>query len=96
MVNGKSVIENLEFADYDSLDDSCEDYAWLITKGGPYHAAWEQYRKDRDLRALVDAVAQAYATDRGYAHLAAAISGQTNVAQAIDEARQEASTKATP
>ena len=27
VVNGKSVIENLEFADYDSLADSCRDYA---------------------------------------------------------------------
>jgi flagellar protein FlgJ len=32
VVNGKSVIENLEFADYDSLDDSCRDYAWLISR----------------------------------------------------------------
>jgi len=31
VINGKSVIENLEFADYDSLEDSCRDYAWLIT-----------------------------------------------------------------
>ena len=29
-VNGRSVIENLEFADYDSLADSCRDYAWPI------------------------------------------------------------------
>ena len=76
--------------------DSCEDYVWLITKGGPYHAAWEQYQKDRDLPALIDTVARDYATDPGYAHLAAAISGQTNVVQAIDEARQKASTNATP
>ncbi len=33
-------VENLEFADYDSLADSCRDYAWLITQGAPYHAAW--------------------------------------------------------
>lgn len=31
VVNGKSVVEDLEFADYDSLADSCADYAWLIT-----------------------------------------------------------------
>jgi len=28
VVGGKSVVENLEFADYDSLEDSCRDYAW--------------------------------------------------------------------
>ena len=40
VVNGKSLVEDLEFADYDSLEDSCRDYAWLITSGSPYHAAW--------------------------------------------------------
>ena len=52
MINGRSVVENLEFADYDSLEDSCRDYAWLITYGAPYCAAWEQYQKARDLPAL--------------------------------------------
>jgi hypothetical protein len=33
VINGKSVIEDLEFADYSSLEDSCRDYAWLITQG---------------------------------------------------------------
>ena len=83
VVNGKSVFENLEFADYDSLEDSCRDYAWLITTGGPYHAAWEQYLKDRNLPALIVAVTRVYATDPGYAHLAATIGEQDNVAQAI-------------
>lgn len=31
VINGKSVVQNLEFADYNSLEDSCRDYAWLIT-----------------------------------------------------------------
>ena len=39
------------------------DYAWLITKGAPYHAAWEQYETDRDLPAMIAAVARIYATD---------------------------------
>ena len=39
VVNGRSVIENLEFAEYDSLEDACRDYAWLITSGAPYHVA---------------------------------------------------------
>jgi len=83
VVNGKSVVENLAFADYDSLDDSCRDYAWLITNGAPYRAALEQYQKDRDLPALIAAVAQVYATDPNYAHLASAIAVQMNVGQAI-------------
>ena len=52
VINGQSVVQNLEFADYDSL-------------------------------------AGTYATDPNYAHLAAAIAGQTNVAQAVAAAHQE-------
>ena len=63
VVSGKSVFEDLEFADYDSLEDSCRDYAWLITHGAPYRVAWEQYQKDRDLHAMIAAVASTYATD---------------------------------
>lgn len=82
-VNGKSVVENLEFADYDSLADSCRDYAWLITNGAPYQAAWQQFKSDHDLTELITAVARVYSTDPGYAHLAAAIAGQANVTQAL-------------
>ncbi|MGO9895099.1 MAG: glycoside hydrolase family 73 protein [Bryobacteraceae bacterium] len=89
VINGQSVVQNLEFADYDSLGDSCRDYAWLITHGAPYRVAWERYQNDRDLHALIAAVAGTYATDPNYAHLAAAIAGQTNVAQAVAAAHQE-------
>ena len=58
VVNGSSVIENLEFADYDSLADSCHDYARLITNGSPYHAAWARYLNDADLPTLVALVAR--------------------------------------
>jgi len=94
VVNGKSVVQDLEFADYDSLADSCRDYAWLITNGSPYHVAWAQYQKDRDLHALIAAVASKYATDPQYAFLATTVAGQTNVAQAIAGARQEGSANA--
>ena len=95
VVNGSSLIENLEFADYDSLADSCRDYAWLITQGAPYHAAWARYQADRDLHTLIVAVAGTYATDPNYARLAATVAGQANVAQAIAEALHEAPTNAT-
>jgi flagellar protein FlgJ len=89
VVNGKSVIENLEFADYDSLDDSCRDYAWLITNGAPYHAEWQQYQHDHDLSALTAAVARVYATDPNYAHLAATIAYQGNISKVIAAVHQE-------
>src|ERR1039457_87760 len=60
VINGKSVVENLEFADYDSLEDSCADYAWLITQGVPYHGAWERYQGDHELHGLISAVASPY------------------------------------
>ena len=88
-VNGKSVVENLEFGDFDSLADSCRDYAWLITNGAPYHAAWQQYQQGRDLGVLIASVARVYATDPSYAHLAAAIAIQANVRDAITAASQD-------
>jgi len=88
VVRGKAVVLKLEFADYDSLEDACKDYAWLITSGAPYHQAWMRYLRDRNLNALIAAIAGTYATDPNYAHLAAAIADQANVAQAIAAARQ--------
>lgn len=84
VMNGKSVIENLEFADYDSLEDSCRDYAWLITRGAPYRVAWDQYQNN-NLNSLIEAVARLYATDPGYSHILAAIACQSNVSQAVAE-----------
>ena len=55
----------------------------------PYCAAWEQYQKVRDLPLLIAAVAQVYATDPSYAHLATAIADQTNVKHVVACARRE-------
>jgi flagellum-specific peptidoglycan hydrolase FlgJ len=87
VINGKSVLENLEFADYNSLEDSCRDYAWLITTGSPYHAAWAAYQKNGSVEALIAAVSRTYATDPRYGGLAATIADQSNVSGAIDRAR---------
>jgi flagellum-specific peptidoglycan hydrolase FlgJ len=87
VIVGKRVEQNLQFADYDSLDASCRDYAWLITHGAPYRAAWERYQKHHDLQALIAAVAGTYATDPNYETLATTIAGQANVATAINAAR---------
>ena len=86
VVNGKSVIENLEFADYHSLDASCQDYTWLITHGTPYREAWQQYQRDKNPAALIRAVARVYATAPRYAELAEEIATQSNVLQAIARA----------
>jgi len=78
----------------DSLEDSCRDYAWLITQGAPYRVAWQAYQTSHDLHALIAALAGAYATDPNYARLATAIAGQSNVTQAVAAARQETATYA--
>ena len=47
----------------------------------------ERYQTDRDLHALIAAVAGTYATDPNYARLCSTIAGQANVAQAITGAQ---------
>ena len=46
---GQARIEQkLQFADYDSLEASCHDYAWLITRGAPYAVCvGEHYQRNR-------------------------------------------------
>jgi len=74
-----------EFADYDSLGDSCQDYAWLMTHGDPYQEAWRHYQQDKDLAGLIKGVTRTYATSPQYAELAEAIATQSNVRKAIAE-----------
>ena len=87
VVNGKSIMQSLQFADYDSLEASCRDYVWLITHGSPYRAGWERYRQDHDVQALIAAVAATYATDPAYKTLATTIASQSNITAAISNAR---------
>jgi flagellum-specific peptidoglycan hydrolase FlgJ len=94
VIAGDSKAMKLGFADYPSLADSCKDFAWLITQGAPYKAAWQAYQAGRDLPGLIAAVARTYATDPYYASVVALIAGQTNVEQAIVAARQGAAINA--
>jgi hypothetical protein len=52
-----------------TLEDSCRDYAWLITNSAPYHVACEQYQQEHVLHPLIPAVAHVYATDPGLCDL---------------------------
>jgi len=88
VVEGKNVVRALEFADYDSLEDSCRDYAWLITHGAPYREAWRRYRETGDLPGLIESVARLYATDPNYARSAMQIAHQADVAAAIEAAKE--------
>ena len=86
-IRGQPVILHLEFADYTSVEDSCRYYATHITQGAPYRTAWERYRSDADLHALLGAVAESYSTSPQYAALVTALAGQKNVLPALAEAR---------
>jgi len=87
VIDGKEVKRVCEFADYDSLDAACRDYAWLITHGAPYRTAWRQYQRTRDVGELIASVARIYATDPNYGGLVNQIAGQANIAAAIEGAR---------
>jgi len=87
VTKGKRDRFNLEFADYDTLEESCRDYAWLISNGAPYRKAWQQYLVDKKASHLLTAIAGVYATDTLYAKLLQQIAGQGNVVQAIAKAR---------
>lgn len=87
VINGRREVMDLKFADYGSLEESCRDYAWLITWGAPYRSAWSQYQRDKNLDGLIAGVARVYATDPAYADLISQIAGQSNIAAAIAAAR---------
>jgi flagellum-specific peptidoglycan hydrolase FlgJ len=83
----KNVLLTDYFADYPSLLDAARDYAWLISHGGPYAAAWRRYQSDGDVDALIAGIAGAYSTSPQYAELVTTIAGQANVRAAIQEAQ---------
>ncbi len=88
VVEGKHVARALEFADYDSIEDSCRDYAWLITQGAPYCEAWRRYCETGDLPGLIESIARLYATDPNYARITMQIAHRAEVAAAIEAAKE--------
>ena len=89
VINGKSVRQVLEFADYPSLEAACADYAWLISHGGPYSTAWGEFQANGDVDRLIRGVARVYATDPKYAELVSQIACQSNVLDAIRQPKPE-------
>jgi len=79
-----------KFAAYETLEEGLLDYATLITSGAPYAKAWAAFRIDRDMNALIDAIAKRYATDLRYAELVKRIAEQANVRAAIETAKARA------
>ena len=87
VINGVSKQQDLEFADYNSLEDSCADYAWMIANAAPYRKAWAAFLIDRDPLKLLRNIAGIYATDPSYLRLVQQIAGQGDVVQALTKAR---------
>jgi flagellum-specific peptidoglycan hydrolase FlgJ len=86
VIDGREERVTAEFADYDSLEESAIDYAWLISHGEPYREAWKHYLNFGEIRPFLRIVASQYATDPRYADLVIAVSEQSNVWQAISRA----------
>lgn len=96
-IDGK--LQNVEqpFESYKSLADSAADYAWLISQGKPYRAAWNTYQAEAlkygtlvAIPALILNVAKVYATSKEYGELVLKIAFQKNVMAAIQKAKLEA------
>lgn len=83
VIKGQQIHASLQFADYDSLEESCRDYAWLITEGTPYRKAWRKFCQDGRLADLISGIAGVYATDPKYAQLLLQVAEQPNVKSAI-------------
>jgi len=84
VVDGHTVLIDAKFADYDSLEESCKDYAWLITHGAPYANAWAAFQIDGDFDRFANDVLKVYATAQ-YGYLALQIASQQNVSDAIQK-----------
>ncbi len=80
-----------KFASYESLDEALGDKTALIMNSPRYREAFERFRQDGDVEGLIERIAAAgYATASHYAQALLRISRQTNVLQAIEEARHAA------
>lgn len=77
----------LQFADYDSIEDGVRDYARLLTEGKSYSAAWKKFLESGDWQQLAKDIGGVYATGAGYADLVIRIGLQTNVQTALRKAR---------
>jgi flagellum-specific peptidoglycan hydrolase FlgJ len=83
VVDGRTVAICARFADYRSLTASAADYAWLITHGAPYAAAWVLYEEDKNLDKLIGGVAKVYSTSPRYAELLTSVAHQADVGAAL-------------
>ncbi|MFN0165601.1 MAG: glucosaminidase domain-containing protein [Bryobacteraceae bacterium] len=80
-----------KFASYESLDEALGDKTSLIMNSPRYRDAFARFRQDGDVEGLIVRIAAAgYATASLYAQAVLGISRQTNVLNAIEEARHAA------
>ena len=87
VIQGQRVKQDLQFADYCSVEESAADYAWLISNGKPYAKAWAAYQADRNSLKLLQGIAKVYASDPSYCKLLQQLAGQSDIVMAISKAR---------
>lgn len=76
------------FADYPSMQDSVNDWAWLLSQNPLYFRSWQAFQGSKDPDAWVVGYMKIYAT-ANKALLVNQISRQQNVVQAVVQARKE-------
>ena len=86
VLEGRRIRVEQRFADYNSLEDSCADYAWLISHGDPYREAWNRFKEHGLAWNLLVGVAYAYATDPNYIGLATKVASEPTVILALKDA----------
>jgi flagellum-specific peptidoglycan hydrolase FlgJ len=80
-----------KFASYGSLPEALDDKTRLIMNTDRYRFAFQQFRLDGNVEALIYGIANAgYATAGGYGIMLVKISQQKNIAAAIAAARERA------
>lgn len=75
------------FAKFPTLAAAFSEHARLITHGRPYRKAWYAYLNDKNVDTLIEAIAPIYATAPSYTTLLLKIVKQSNILDALHEAR---------
>lgn len=93
-INGSYKTLKLAFEIYDSLADCFIDHALLITGGftpaerNCYHAHFDMYQRDGNLEDFIAGISAHYATAKAYAQSIKTLARQTDIVEAIAEARR--------
>lgn len=87
-MRGKEVTVDIDYAEFDSLQASAEDFCRIVSETPVYEKSWRSFLVNKDAQVLMFDVARKYRQDPNYPRVALQIFGQSNVADAIRRSRQ--------